>query len=68
MDVETFYDAIHDDAPLLVARPNNRAYFGGLFSKDGGFAGPAHAACLPRADRGEAGRAAATRTRAALKT
>lgn len=35
MDVETFYDAVHDDAPLLVARPNNRAYFGGLFSKDG---------------------------------
>lgn len=35
VDVETFYDAVHEDAPLLVTRPNNRQYFGGLFSKDG---------------------------------
>lgn len=24
-----------DDEPLLITRPNNRAYFGGLFSKEG---------------------------------
>ena len=35
VDVETFYEAVHEDAPLLVSRPNNRQYFGGLFSKDG---------------------------------
>lgn len=35
MDVETFYDAIHEDEPLLVTRPNNRTYFSGLFSKQG---------------------------------
>jgi hypothetical protein len=35
VDVETFYDAIHEDEPLLVTRPNNRAYFEGLFSKTG---------------------------------
>lgn len=35
MDVETFYEAVHEDAPLLVTRPNNREYFGGLFSKAG---------------------------------
>lgn len=35
VDVETFYEAIHDDEPLLVTRPTNRAYFEGLFSKQG---------------------------------
>ncbi|PRW56353.1 cupin 4 isoform A [Chlorella sorokiniana] len=34
VDAETFYEAVHEDAPLLVTRPNSRSYFGGLFSKD----------------------------------
>ncbi|KAL4421692.1 hypothetical protein ABPG77_010636 [Micractinium sp. CCAP 211/92] len=34
VDTETFYEAIHEDAPLLIERKENRAYFDGLFSKD----------------------------------
>ena len=39
VDVETYYDAIHEDAPLLISRPNNRSYFDGLLSKDGAACG-----------------------------
>lgn len=35
VDTATFWEGVHEDAPLLVARPANRAYFEGLFSKDG---------------------------------
>ena len=47
VDVETFYDAIHEDEPLLVTRPNNRTYFDGLFSK-AGERRRLHACCVPR--------------------
>jgi hypothetical protein len=35
VDVETFEEAIEEQQPLLVSRPSNRHYFGGLLSKAG---------------------------------
>ncbi|PSC72885.1 cupin 4 [Micractinium conductrix] len=34
VEVDTFYETIQDEVPLLVSRPNNRSYFQGFFSKD----------------------------------
>ena len=43
--------AIQDEAPMLVTRPQNRTYFSGLFSKDGACSAAAITsgweACLP---------------------
>lgn len=35
VETETFFEAIQDEEPLLISRPNNRAYFDGLFSRAG---------------------------------
>ncbi|KAL4857945.1 putative anion transporter 6 [Chlorella vulgaris] len=33
VETETFFEAIQDEEPLLISRPNNRTYFDGLFSR-----------------------------------
>jgi hypothetical protein len=45
VETETFFEAIQDEEPLLISRPNNRTYFDGLFSRAGVACSLAATAC-----------------------
>lgn len=39
VDADSFEEEVEERQPLMVARPANRGYYGGLFSKAGAWAG-----------------------------
>ena len=48
---EDFWEGVHEQYPLLIRRAANRAYYRGLFSKDGAWGGgprdPARSLTIP---------------------